>query len=83
MGIPHEKPVRSLTAESDAVHVDLLVLKLPVAERHNLLNEYVSGRRDGVGGAGRTDDETDGEGIGVVTSERSIKDFHDIMEHGK
>ena len=63
MGTPHEKPVRSLTAESDAVHVDLLVLKLPVAERHNLLNEYVSGRRDGVGGVGRTDDETDGEGL--------------------
>ena len=63
---PLRKPVRSLTAESDAVHVDLLVLKLAVAERHNLLNEYVSGRRDGVGVVSRTEDETDGGGLTVL-----------------
>ena len=42
------------------------MLKLAVAERHNLLNEYVSGRRDGVGVVSRTEDETDGGGLTVL-----------------
>ena len=43
-----------LTAESDAVHVDALVLELPVVEGHDLLNEYVPRRRHRLRVARRT-----------------------------
>ena len=43
-----------LTAESDAVHVDSLVLELSVVEGHDLLNEYVPRRRHRLRVARRT-----------------------------